>query len=175
LSEWQREKKRKVFLLWLHENDRASHFQRAVEYYNVSTETEIYNVSTWLGKGFLTYLQDDYDTANNYFSEAIHIDSKHPLPYIGRAKILFQRGKYLDSAKMFRLAITNNPSLPAYVRLGLAYCYVKMDDLKMARKSFERVKQLVTTKPHTTCTSFSSFHFQSLFIPFIFIFVFVVC
>ena len=57
---------------------------------------------------------------------------------LGQACAKFNGGNYRDALKLYREVFKHNPSPPPTVRLGLAYCYHKLGQTRMAQRALER-------------------------------------
>lgn len=123
---------------------RKEEFAAATDMYNKSTNISLEASMTWVGKGLLLLAKNDIINADQNFDNALAVDSKQTnVPaMLGKACTLFHQAQYRKALDMYKKALTVNPSLPAFLRLGVGLCYFRMADYPMAKQAFERVLEL---------------------------------
>ncbi len=120
--------------------------------------------------GVLLLVKGDTARANDYFDNALKTNPKNVPAHLGKVIyqkpciyvyftrisnsincsliylqgcIYFNNSKYEEALKCYKTVISDFPSCHPSVRLGLAYCYYKLNRLDVAKLAFERVLQLV--------------------------------
>eukprot|EP01080_Neovahlkampfia_damariscottae_P000686 gene686-8938_t len=126
--------------------------QQKSEYYsNISQLLATANLEdqaqpiTFVTRGIMYLQLQKYDLALTQFNTALISDEKNLQALIGKASVLFHQKQYSNSLRCFSEALTSNPDCPSDVRFGIGLCYYKLNNVKKARLSFERVIQLEPT------------------------------
>lgn len=52
---------------------------------------------------------------------------------MGKAVIMYMRKDYKQSLEYFKKCLSNNPNCPAFIRLGIGYCLVKLGKIDKAK------------------------------------------
>ncbi|SCU82677.1 LAMI_0C00430g1_1 [Lachancea mirantina] len=111
----------------------------------------------WIGNMVATvdlyYQRDLYDKAletADVFIKNIHAEDarngKQPKSNVMflllRAKLLYQKGNYTASLRLFQELLVLNPVLQPDPRIGIGLCFWQLKDYKMAIRSWKRAKEL---------------------------------
>jgi RNA polymerase-associated protein CTR9 len=124
--------------------EQDSAYNHATDLYNRSADLDTQATLTWVGKGVLMLLKGNIDEASVAFNSALLSDlhKDNVLVRLGLGCIAVQKRQYAEALKHYKSALQANPSLPGYVRLGLAVCYYYLGDTTQCRASFQRVLDL---------------------------------
>ncbi|XP_025191695.1 RNA polymerase-associated protein CTR9 homolog [Melanaphis sacchari] len=116
---------------------------KATQLYTIGDKIMMYDVDHLLGRAFLCLVNGNRnDQADTQFNFILN-QSKNNIPaQLGKACIAFYKKDYRGSLAYFKEVLRSNPNCPADVRLGLAYCFLKLGNIEKACLSFERTLKL---------------------------------
>lgn len=107
---------------------------------NMADNTNLAKPETWVTKNF--YKLSKGSLNDEYKDHFQHSGYSHPLIFLFRALVEFNKGNYQESLKLFKQILEQNPLSPVYVRYGIGLCYYRLGDINKARFAFERVLEL---------------------------------
>lgn len=82
------------------------------------------------------------DDADKQFSFIFNQSPDNIPAILGKACIAFNRKDYRGALTFYRKALRTNHNCPAPVRLGMGYCFLKLNNIEKARIAFERAQAL---------------------------------
>jgi len=88
------------------------------------------------GFGYIFYLSEDIDKAEEYFKQAVASDPRNALALNNWGTVLARQKSYVQAAEKVREAIQLNPSEPMFFR-NLKIIYRKMEDSGLILADFE--------------------------------------
>lgn len=120
-----------------HRND-----QKLVELYDRLIQSDSSFSSIYLNRGNVKYnTLKQVQAAIEDYDKAIEINPKHANAYFNKGLVLFQKGNYKESQKLFSKVIELSPSYyHAHYNIGI--CMSKLGDEKGALKKFDKVIEL---------------------------------
>uniref|UniRef100_A0A0K0FP45 RNA polymerase-associated protein Ctr9 homolog (inferred by orthology to a zebrafish protein) n=1 Tax=Strongyloides venezuelensis TaxID=75913 RepID=A0A0K0FP45_STRVS len=122
---------------------RSQYFSRAMEHLNQGDEISKYDTNHILQRGFyLLYNDQKLDHAEAQFKFITNTNEDHILALVGYACVFYNKKDYSKSLQLFKKVLKVRPKCPAYIRLGIGYCLLKLGYVKKARVAFERVLEL---------------------------------
>uniref|UniRef100_A0A0K0ELV5 Peptidase S72 domain-containing protein n=1 Tax=Strongyloides stercoralis TaxID=6248 RepID=A0A0K0ELV5_STRER len=122
---------------------KSQHFSKAMEHLNHGDEIFKYDENHLLQRGFyLLYQGQKLDHAEAQFKFITNTNEGNVPAIVGYACVLYNKKEYNKSLELFKKALRICPKSPAYVRLGIGYCLLKLGFVKKAKVAFERVLEL---------------------------------
>ncbi len=120
----------------------------STSFVNQAETFSMYNPMTMICKGFLFFVQGDYDNSETYFA---NIDEdKHSelnkyiliLAKIGRALNLYNKSNYLKAADYFISLIRDYDFINENILESLAICYYNLGKIKKAKDIFKKILEV---------------------------------
>jgi RNA polymerase-associated protein CTR9 len=111
--------------------------------YNKADKIDVNEEITWVGKGISQLFlrkrtADSLERADKQFQTVLEQNPNNIPALLGKACILFKKGKYQETLEKYKQVITLNPGCPASVRLGIANCYHKLNRNDLAKLALQR-------------------------------------
>ncbi|CDK26774.1 unnamed protein product [Kuraishia capsulata CBS 1993] len=96
------------------------------------------SLNTGLAMGILSLESEGkLDRASSIFDDILKRQPSNCYAFMGKAKVLFQKGNYSASLKLFQTVLSNNPLITPDPRIGIGLCFWKLDNKLLARKAWE--------------------------------------
>lgn len=121
---------------------RKGEFDKAKRYYDQAEGVDPLKGLTNVGRAVLQLAKGELGRAEKTLTEVDAFNKNSVPALLGKACAKFNTGNFRDALKLYREVFRVNPTPPPTVRLGLAYCYHKLGQTRMARKCFERTLAL---------------------------------
>ncbi|KAH8398937.1 hypothetical protein KR222_000083, partial [Zaprionus bogoriensis] len=91
-----------------------------------------------LCRGFgLLVIESRLLEADNHFIAVLRQVPHHVLALLGRACLAYNREEYRVALGYFKDVLLHHPHGPADVRVGIAHCFLQLEDMDSARRAFE--------------------------------------
>jgi tetratricopeptide (TPR) repeat protein len=91
--------------------------------------------------GILVAKQGDIEEAMKYFNRVIELDPKNAAALNNKGNLLVMGDHYLEAQEVYRKAADASPDDP-YVLISLTKAYRSSNNLKEAKKSFDRALKI---------------------------------
>ena len=123
-------------------------FKKAMRYYDLAEALHPLTGALHIGPAVLLLCEGKMDKAEKKLSELFDANTKsksNPLAVpalLSKAWAKYIGGNYRDALKLYRMVFDYSPSPPSTVRLGLAYCYHRLGQPRLAQRSLERTLAL---------------------------------
>lgn len=97
-----------------------------------------YEVQLQLVRGFgLLVLETRLQEADDHFIAVLRQVPHNVLALVGRACLAYNRGEYREALGYFQDVLLHHSQGPGDVRVGIAHCFMKLNDIDRARRAFE--------------------------------------
>ncbi|GJP49351.1 hypothetical protein CLOM_g8574 [Closterium sp. NIES-68] len=107
---------------------------KVVDFYNKAARISSEEVATWVGKGQLQLVKGELHQAEEMFSLALAGVPDYVPALLGKACVLFQKGKFQDALNLYKKVLQMHPGCPASVRLGIGLCHLRLFSSSAARQ-----------------------------------------
>ena len=115
------------------EKERRDYFSKATMMYTTADKLMMYDPTHLCGRAYFCLLEAvKSGQARAQFDYVIN-QSNDTSAIIGRALENYASGEYNAALAFFRRALRCKPDLPAEVRLGFGYCYLKLKNYEKAK------------------------------------------
>jgi RNA polymerase-associated protein CTR9 len=119
-------------------------FNQAAQLFGRANGIDSKEEITWAGRAFCFLFRNEPGRAGDQFQALLDQNPNNIPALLGQATILFQNQKYNEACTLYKKVIKLNPDCPPSVRIGLANCYFKLNQMELCKLAFERVLELET-------------------------------
>ncbi|KAI6175560.1 RNA polymerase-associated protein CTR9-like protein [Aphelenchoides bicaudatus] len=130
--------------------ERKKWFEKARLHYAMADQVSRYDQNHLIGRAHFCLLEGrtaqeaeaqlDFVLKN---LQSAGIDERIKIPAcMGKACIMYMRKDYKSSLEFFKKCLQASPTCPAFIRLGIGYCLVKLGKTDKAKIAFERCIEL---------------------------------
>jgi len=117
-------------------------FEKAKRFYDSAERVDRLKGSANVGRAVLQLAKGQLGAAEKTLTEVDAFNRNSVPALLGKACAKYNSGNARDALKLYREVFRVNPQPPPTVRLGLAYCYHKLGQVRMAQKALERTLAL---------------------------------
>lgn len=112
---------------------------KATNLYTTADKIIMYDQNHLLGRAYFCLLEGDkMDQADAQFNFVINQSPSNIPSLMGKACIAYNKKDYRGALAFYRKALRTKPNCPASVRIGLAHCFLKLNNLDKAKIAFQR-------------------------------------
>lgn len=118
-------------------------FMKATNLYTTADKIIMYDQNHLLGRAYFCLLEGDkMEQADAQFNFVLNQSPSNIPSLLGKSCIAFNKKDYRGSLAFYKKALRTNPNCPANVRLGMAHCFLKMNNTEKAKLAFQRALEL---------------------------------
>ena len=121
---------------------KKAEFEKAKRFYDSAEGVDLLKGSANVGRAVLQLAKGQLGAAEKTLTEVDAFNRNSVPALLGKACAKYNSGNARDALKLYREVFRVNPQPPPTVRLGLAYCYHKLGQARMAQKALERTLAL---------------------------------
>lgn len=119
---------------------------KATNLYTTADKIIMYDQNHLLGRAYFCLLEGDkMDQADAQFNFVINQSPSNIPSLLGKACIAFNKKDYRGALAFYKKALRTKPNCPADVRIGIAHCFLKMNNIEKAKLAFQRALDLEPT------------------------------
>eukprot|EP00102_Acyrthosiphon_pisum_P018617 XP_016655827.1 PREDICTED: RNA polymerase-associated protein CTR9 homolog isoform X2 [Acyrthosiphon pisum] len=118
-------------------------FNKATQLYTTADKIIMYDMNHLLGRAFLCLLEGGrIEQADAQFNFVLNQSFNNLPAQLGKACIAFIKKDYRGCLAYYKKVLRSSSECPADVRVGMAYCFLKLGNIEKAQLAFERALQL---------------------------------
>ncbi len=116
---------------------------KATTFFNESDRIDIHEPTTWIGKGVLLFARNNPTQAAYNFNIVLDREPNNIPSLFGKAIVEFNQRKYKEALRCFQTLLKLSPNMKPDPRVGVGFCFHRLNLLDQAKLAFERAVERV--------------------------------